>query len=185
MALVYDIIETPIGWMGMLASDKGLTRTTLPRPSLLESLTLLGTKDSDSHHQPRRFYRLKELLSSYFSGRRVSFDQEQIFLDQPTSFKRTALAACREIPYGETRTYGWLATRVGKASAPRAAGQCMAHNPLPIIIPCHRVIASDGSLRGFGRGTSMLNIKQWLLDLESSTSGRIIPNQIDHPELPN
>ncbi|MCL0099490.1 methylated-DNA--[protein]-cysteine S-methyltransferase [Dehalococcoidia bacterium] len=167
MALVYDIIETPLGWMGMLASDKGLTRTTLPRPTLLESLTMLGAKNSNADHHPRRFDRLKESLSQYFSGGRVSFDQEKIHLDNPTCFRRKALAACREIPYGETRTYSWLAARVGKTNAPRAAGQCMAHNPLPIIIPCHRVIASDGSLRGFGRGTSMLNIKRWLLDLES------------------
>ncbi|MDP7578516.1 MAG: methylated-DNA--[protein]-cysteine S-methyltransferase [SAR202 cluster bacterium] len=167
MALVYDIIETPLGWMGMLASDRGLTRTTLPRPTLLESLTMLGAKNSNADHHPKRFDRLKGSLSQYFSGGQVSFDQEEIHLDNPTCFRRKALAACREIPYGETRTYSWLAARVGKKNAHRAAGQCMAHNPLPIIIPCHRVIASDGSLRGFGRGTSMLNIKRWLLGLES------------------
>ena len=185
MALAYDIIESPIGWMGMLASESGLIQTTLPKPSPLDSLTLLGTRDLGASHQPRRFCRLKELLSSYFSGSRISFDQEQIFLDQPTGFRRTTLAACREIPYGETRTYGWLAARVGKANASRAAGQCMARNPLPIIIPCHRVIATDGSLRGFGRGTSLLNIKRYLLDLESSTTSGINTNQIDDQELPN
>ena len=185
MALAYDIIETPIGWIGMLASDSGLTQTTLPRPSPLESLTLLGTRDLGASHQPRRFYRLKKLLSSYFSGSRISFDQEQISLDRLTGFRQTTLSACREIPYGETRTYGWLAARVGKANASRAAGQCMARNPLPIIIPCHRVIATDGSLRGFGRGTSLLNIKRYLLDLESSTTSGINTNQIDDQELPN
>lgn len=170
MTLFYDVIETPIGWMGILASDLGLTRTTLPRPTPVESLTLLGTRDSNAVHQPEHFHGLKERLSIYFDGGQISFEQVQIAPDKVSFFNRAALAACREIPYGETRTYSWLAARAGKARAPRAAGQCMARNPLPIIIPCHRVIASDGSLRGFGRGTSMLNIKRWLLNLESSTN---------------
>ena len=70
------------------------------------------------------------------------------------------------IPYGETRPYKWLAARAGRPNAPRAAGQSMARNRLPIVVPCHRVVASDGSLRGFGRDAAQLGLKQRLLDLE-------------------
>ena len=169
MTSYYDLVETPIGWMGMLASDSGLARTTLPRPTPVESLAFLGIEDSDAANQTQRFEGLKEKLAVYFDGGQVSFDDERVDVDEAPDFSRAAWAACRNIPYGETRTYGWLATQAGRAGAPRAAGQCMARNRLPIVVPCHRVIASDGSLRGFGKGTSMLDVKRWLLDLESAT----------------
>ena len=79
------------------------------------------------------------------------------------SFFLKAWAACQSIPRGETRSYAWLATQAGRPGALRAAGQAMAHNPIPILIPCHRVIGSDGSLYGYGGG---LKLKQRLLDLE-------------------
>ncbi len=96
----------------------------------------------------------------------MGFEAEPIDVEDASPFMQAAWGACRRIPAGETRSYKWLAEQAGRPQAPRAAGQSMARNRLPIIIPCHRVIASDGSLRGFGTGASQLGLKQRLLDLE-------------------
>ena len=167
----YDVLETPLGWMGMLASARGLKRTTLPEASPDLCITLLGPEMERVEHFPKYFAGLKSRLALYFDGRPVGFDDQPIVVDDAPDFHRSAWAACRAIPYGETRTYKWLAAQAGSPNAPRAAGQSMARNRLPIIIPCHRVVASDGTLGGFGKGASRLDLKQWLLDLET---GKIV-----------
>jgi methylated-DNA-[protein]-cysteine S-methyltransferase len=104
-------------------------------------------------------------LDTYFSGRLKEFTVK--LSPQGTSFQLNVLRALREVPYGETISYGELARRIGKPRAFRAVGAAIARNPLPIVIPCHRVIGSNGSLTGFGGG---LDIKQTLIDLERSFS---------------
>ncbi len=94
----------------------------------------------------------------------VEFPEASSFLESMLDpFDARALAAARKIPYGQVRTYGWLAEAAGRPGAARAAGQAVARNPFPIIIPCHRVIAADGRLGGFGGG---LEMKRKLLELE-------------------
>ena len=171
MSSYYDVVETPLGWMGLLASARGLRRTTLPRPSPDETIRLLGLDGTDANLDARPFDSLRQRLVRYLSGAVETFADEPIDVDNASIFSRAAWAACRAIPFGETRTYGWLAAQAGRARAPRAAGQTMARNRLPIVIPCHRVIASDGSLGGFGRGTSQLGLKQRLLDIEREARG--------------
>ena len=100
-------------------------------------------------------------LGEYFAGRRVRFDLP--LAPRGTEFQRRVWHALRQIPYGETISYGELARRIGKPSASRAVGLANGANPLPILIPCHRVIGADGSLTGFGGG---LPIKRKLLALE-------------------
>lgn len=100
-------------------------------------------------------------MAEYFQGRRREFD---LPLDpQGTAFQRTVWAALREIPYGETRSYGELAAMIGRPKAARAVGMACNRNPLPILIPCHRVVGKDGSLTGYAGG---LELKQQLLELE-------------------
>ena len=82
-----------------------------------------------------------------------------------SDFQRSALRAVAAIPYGETRTYGEIAAQIGRPQAPRAVGRANATNPMPLVIPCHRVIGTDGKLHGYG-GRGGLKTKQWLLDLE-------------------
>ena len=166
MELYYDIFETHYGWMGILASSKGLRRTTLPQSSPDECAEQLGGELEGAVPADGRFVDLKTRFERYFGGDPVTFEDIAVDLDDATTFLRDAWEACRSIPYGETRSYKWVASEAGKPQAPRAAGQSMARNRLPIIVPCHRVIASDGSLRGFGKGTTRLDLKQNLLDLE-------------------
>jgi methylated-DNA-[protein]-cysteine S-methyltransferase len=104
-------------------------------------------------------------LREYFSGRRREFDLPLGFAG--TAFQKSVWRRLQEIPYGATISYGELARRVGNPKASRAVGSANGKNPLPIVVPCHRVIASDGTLGGFGGG---LPTKQALLDLESKAA---------------
>jgi len=105
-------------------------------------------------------------LRDYFAGRRTEFDLP--LAPQGTEFQRSVWRRLQEIPYGETISYGELARRVGNPKAARAVGSANGSNPIPIVIPCHRVIASDGTLGGFGGG---LPTKQTLLGLETAVTG--------------
>ena len=158
----YAVLPTCMGWVGVLGSGKGIRRVALPQPSPQQAVEKLQPQARDAELLPTRFEALRQQLDAYFVGEAVTFDQE-LDLKEATPFFLQAWAACRSIPRGETRSYAWLAAQAGKPRAVRAAGQAMARNPVAIIIPCHRVIASDGSLCGYGGG---LGLKQRLLDLE-------------------
>ena len=167
MSLYYDLFETPFGWMGLLASDRGLRRTTLPQESPADCVGLLGGEVEEASLSPERFAHLRDKLRRYFAHAPVDFDDELIDVEDASPFLRAAWDACRRIQAGETRSYQWLATQAGSPRASRAAGQSMARNRLPIIVPCHRVIGSDGGLHGFGRGAGQLELKRRLLALEA------------------
>lgn len=109
-----------------------------------------------------------EELDAYFKGTLKEFRQEVAFT-QGTAFERSVWLALRDIPYGESRSYKWIAGHVGRPQAARAAGRALGRNPLPLILPCHRVIASDGSLCGFSGGG--IEVKQWLLTHERQVHG--------------
>jgi methylated-DNA-[protein]-cysteine S-methyltransferase len=102
-------------------------------------------------------------VARYFAGERVSFSSYRIAVPHVSGFVRRALEAARQIPYGEVRAYGWLAEKAGNARAARAAGYAMSVNPLPLVVPCHRVIGASGRLTGFRAGLPM---KRTLLKLE-------------------
>ncbi|MEN3271814.1 MAG: methylated-DNA-[protein]-cysteine S-methyltransferase [Actinomycetota bacterium] len=107
-----------------------------------------------------------EQLDSYFTGERTTFDVSLHF--EGTDFQRRVWHALLEIPFGETRTYGALAAQLGSPGAARAVGLANGHNPIGIIVPCHRVIGADGSLTGYGGGVDR---KRRLLDHERSVTG--------------
>jgi methylated-DNA-[protein]-cysteine S-methyltransferase len=105
-----------------------------------------------------------ERFKTYFKGGKMAFP-DQLDLSGATPFQRKVWEITRLIPYGETRSYTWVAEQVNKPRAARAVGQALARNPLPIIIPCHRVVTIEGKLGGFSGG---VEIKKRLLNLESS-----------------
>jgi O-6-methylguanine DNA methyltransferase len=106
---------------------------------------------------------LIQRLKRYVEGELVSFDDE-LDLASATPFRRAVWQATRSIPYGETRSYSWVAQHIRKPRALRAVGQALAHNPIPIVVPCHRVVNKNGNLGGFGGG---LEMKKRLLKIEA------------------
>ncbi len=166
--LRYTAFNTSMGWMGVLGSTKGLLRTTLPQRSAQEAHQLLVASVNYATWSPRWFEDLTECLRAYFSGHKVAFP-DRLDLSGATSFQREVWEVTRLIPYGETRSYAWVADQIKRPGAVRAVGQALTRNPLPIIVPCHRVLNIDGKLGGYGGGVEM---KRHLLSLEVSASSR-------------
>jgi methylated-DNA-[protein]-cysteine S-methyltransferase len=158
----YHVFKTREGWVAVLGSARGLISVTLPRNSAEAALDSLCGDTGQAAASPERFKDLAERLQQYFSGHKATFPDELDLLSA-TPFQRAVWQAARQINYGETRSYGWLAERIGKPGAARAVGQALSRNPLPVIVPCHRIIAGDGSLGGFSDG---LEMKRRLLRLE-------------------
>jgi methylated-DNA-[protein]-cysteine S-methyltransferase len=166
--LRYVIFTTEMGWVGILGSTIGLLGVTLPRHSASEIPRLLGISQNRATLSPHRYQSLMERLTAYYAGRKVDFP-DRLDLSAATPFQREVWAATRLIPHGETRSYAWVAEQIGKPGAVRAVGQALGRNPLSVIIPCHRVLASNGGLGGFSGG---LEMKRYLLWLENSVSTR-------------
>ena len=151
MTLRFYLCETKLGWMGLVLSPKGLRATTLPRvgrDDALREAVELGATEPASEPEAAPAARLVRELAEGRPGDPAAV----IDWDSAAGFRRAVMEETLRIPHGETRTYGWLAERVGRPPAARAVGRVMATNPLPIVVPCHRVIGSDGSLRGYGAG---------------------------------
>ncbi len=154
--------------MGILGSTAGLLSLTLPQRSPQQARQLLGDSLKEADESPQLFQDLIQRLKTYFDSRKVAFP-DRLDLSRATAFQREVWAAARLIPYGETRSYIWVAEQIKQPGAARAVGQALARNPLPIIIPCHRVLASNGKLGGYGGG---LEMKRRLLSLEAAAGIR-------------
>ena len=159
---LYGVLRTSLGWTGALSSPQGIRRLTLPQASPQQAIEGLGQETAAAILDPLPFEGLRLRLEQLFAGEPVDFNDD-LDLNQGSSFFYRAWQACRSIPRGETRSYAWLAAQAGSPRALRAAGQAMARNPVTIIIPCHRIISTNGSLCGFGGG---IELKQRLLNLE-------------------
>lgn len=140
-------LQTRWGCWGIAVSDKGICRLGFGVPFIGPMSDLW-----------------REALTGYCQGIAIA-DDLPVDLDNLPSFTRRVLLACREIPYGKVFSYRQLAVYMGRPTAARAVGQALSRNPIPVIIPCHRVIAADGSLGGFSAGIDM---KEKLLKSENS-----------------
>ena len=159
----YTVVRTREGWVAVGGCDEGLRFTTLPYPTRSDLMASLGDLASGLVEDDGAYGDLARRLRKYFNGERMEFP-DKIDFAGATEFDRLCWSAARSIPYGEVRTYSWLAKQVGKSNAWRAAGNAMARNRLPVIVPCHRVVASDGGLGGFSGG---LGVKKLLLRLDA------------------
>ena len=159
----YHLVELPMGWMVLLGGRDGLKRASL-KPTPDEAIEDLGSDLDDAEDDPDAFTQVIECLHRYSEGDMAALDEVELDFAGVTPFFSAAWNACRSIPAGETRSYAWLAVEAGSPLAMRAAGQAMARNRFSLIIPCHRVIASDGGLGGYGGGG--LGVKAKLLQME-------------------
>jgi methylated-DNA-[protein]-cysteine S-methyltransferase len=153
-------ISTPVGRLRLAGDEKGLRSI-----SFQNRFDSAAPADSTLLRE-EPFRETIVQLEAYFAGELRRFDLP--LSPEGTPFQREVWSALTTIPYGETGSYGGLARRLGRPAASRAVGAANGQNPIPIVIPCHRVIGADGSLTGFGGG---LAIKRRLLDLESGASG--------------
>jgi len=159
--------ETDFGWMAVEGTTAHVCRVLLPRPHRESIVDQLGQPPLAPTALPPLLKELVARLQDYFAGVRVQFD-EPVDLSSFSTFSQTVLAECRRLAYGTTCSYGELAARCGRPKAARAVGMVMARNPTPVIVPCHRVIRSGGSLGGFGGG---LALKRRMLQLEQCAGG--------------
>jgi methylated-DNA-[protein]-cysteine S-methyltransferase len=151
----WTIVDTDVGEMMVIGDDDHLHYLHLP-----ESFDG-GDFDADRRGRPKAVSATVEQVEAYFNGRLQEFS---LPLDpQGTEFQRRVWLALADVPYGQTESYGQLATRIGNPKACRAVGLANGRNPIPLVLPCHRVIGADGSLTGYGGG---LDLKQRLLDHE-------------------
>jgi len=168
MALLYTTIQSPLGLIGLASGEKGLLRIRVSLANESEFPEYLETRYRQiPSKRSRAFSDLQDQFELYFKGRLSHFVCRPDF-GPATPFQRLVWRQLTTIPYGETRSYRWLARAVGKPAAYRAAGNANGKNPLPIVVPCHRVIRENGQLGGYTRGT---HIKQFLLDLEHNRHG--------------
>ena len=146
------VIDSPIGKIAVFAENEKLIR-----------LDLKTKERADSVITEKVLFEAEKQLFEYFSGKRKTFELEYEF--SGTEFQKSVWCELLKIPFGETKTYGEIAAAIGKPKAARAVGSACNKNPLPIIVPCHRVIGANGKLTGFACGTE---IKEWLLDHEKN-----------------
>ena len=155
MIVDYDYLETPIGRLLIAADDHGLRCIEFPRADQ-------GARIGATWRRGRsRLVDVIAQLEGWFAGERQAFDLA--LAPEGTAFRKAVWGELMRIPYGETISYGEIARRLGDPSASRAVGAANGANPLPIVVPCHRVIGANGKLTGFGGG---LPTKQWLLEHE-------------------
>jgi O-6-methylguanine DNA methyltransferase len=158
--------ETPIGKLWLAASDLGLVAVECGLTQAAFEAYLVKRFKRPVEVAPEHIRAAALQLSEYLCGRQQDFTL-MIDWDVLRPFQRAVLKATYEIPYGETRTYKEIAEQIGRPRAARAVGRAEATNPMPLVLPCHRVIGMDGKLHGYGLGEG-LKTKEWLLKMEGA-----------------
>lgn len=164
--VAYARLDTPLGVATVAGTRRGLVAVGLPNRDLDEFLERLAAGISPRVVEaPGRLDEVRRELDEYFAGKRRSFDVPLDWRLVPGGFYRDVLRATARLPYGATLTYGEIAARAGNPRAHRAAGTALGSNPIPIVVPCHRILRSGGDPGNYGGGPEM---KRWLLRLEGA-----------------
>lgn len=159
----YSCLDSPFGPVFAAKTINGVCLVSLSKISESKFQSLLRKRfRKDAIRDDRKLKKVIHELYGYFNGRRVNF-KSTLDLSIGTEFQRKVWEKVSEIPYGELRSYKWIANEIGNPGAVRAVGNAVGENPVPPIIPCHRVIRSDGNLGGYSSGIAL---KKWLLRLE-------------------
>jgi methylated-DNA-[protein]-cysteine S-methyltransferase len=169
-ALRHTIFKTRWGYFGLVATGDTVHRTWLPGSDRAEVRQALLAGLADAPFDKGLLAELQHRITAYFEGENVDFTTDPVVdLGGRGIFDRTVLSACRQIGPGRTATYSGLAIKIGKPGASRAVGNALARNPIPLIIPCHRILRADGGLGGFSApgGTTT---KQRMLQHEHALS---------------
>ena len=167
--LYYDIlVDSPVGSVFIGVSDKGVVAIEIGVTEAEFVSHLEGKFQAVVIRSPEKVSDVSKQLREYFEGKRSCF-KLKLYLDHLTQFQQQVLLATSDIPHGQITTYGEMARRLGKVQLARAVGQALARNPIPIVIPCHRVLGADGSLHGYSGGRG-LETKKQLLRLEGAIS---------------
>lgn len=157
--MYYCYLDTPIGELLLAGEDGALAMIGFPKGSMRRD------PEADWIYNEKPLATARQQLEEYFAGDRKDFDLPLKI--EGTEFQVSVLKALQEIPYGQTVSYGEIAKRIGRPKAVRAVGAANGRNPIPIVVPCHRVIGSSGDLTGFGGG---LDTKEALLRLEAENT---------------
>lgn len=161
--VAYRTIDSPVGTLLLAATERGLVRVAYDREGHDRVLEQLSRQLSPRIlHTPKRLDAVARELDEYFEGERKRFDLRLDF-SLASGFRKAVLERLRDIEYGRTRSYAEVASAAGSPRAVRAVGTACATNPLPVVVPCHRVVRSDGSLGGYLGG---VDAKRRLLELE-------------------
>lgn len=168
MSLAYRIVEIDHGFMGFVMSERGLRRVVLPLESAAQVQAAVLAEEPSAGEDPHLAEAFAQQLAAYFQGESVDFDVTLDFTGQ-NDFMVQVWKACCEVGYGTKSTYAELARRVGRPAAARAVGASMGRNPCPIVVPCHRILRSDGTLGGYS-GRQGLPFKRRLLDMEAAAA---------------
>jgi methylated-DNA-[protein]-cysteine S-methyltransferase len=165
--VAYDFTDSPVGTLLVAASERGVCRISFdpePEQELTELAAAFGARILRA---PGPVEGLRRELDEYFEGSRREFDL-RVDLTLLPNFQRAVLEELVRVPYGHIDTYGGLAQRIGRPRAARAVGGALNRNPVPIVVPCHRIVGASGSLVGYGGGLAR---KQALLGLEGALLG--------------
>lgn len=164
--VAYAPMDTPLGTGLVAATRRGLVRVALPNERLEDVLARIAERVSPRVMElPARLDDARRELDEYFEGRRHDFDLRLDWRLARDGFCRNVLRATARVPFGQTITYSEAAARAGNPRAQRAAGNALGSNPIPIVVPCHRVIRTGGQLGNYGGGPEM---KRFLLHLEGA-----------------
>ncbi len=168
-----EVFKTELGWVGVVTTSRGVRAVVLPKPSRQaaeRALTATGlitnasSNGADGDAVTRHLKAARKAILTYLGGKGRAFNLPLDLEGQPR-FRMKVWEVLQKIPYGRVRSYGWVARKIGKPKAARAVGGACGANPVPLLVPCHRIVAGDGSLGGFSGG---LGVKKRLLKLEGT-----------------